>query len=50
MAKLRIPDKVAQERGGWTSDAIMKKVYMSVFEEDRIAADEKINTYFENIL
>ncbi|MFQ8981969.1 MAG: hypothetical protein ACLR6I_16725 [Waltera sp.] len=25
MAALRIPDKYAQERGGWKSDKIMKK-------------------------
>ena len=28
MALLRVPDKYAQERGGWKSDHVMKKVYV----------------------
>lgn len=47
MAMLRIPDKYAQERGGWKSDNIMKNVYMETFSEERERVDEIINAYFE---
>lgn len=50
MALLRIPDKYAQERGGWKSDNIMKKVYMQTFPEERVKVDDKINTYFEEAM
>lgn len=49
MAALRIPDKYAQERGGWKSDKIMKKVYTQTFSEIRTAVDDKIDGYFDNI-
>ena len=49
MAALRIPDKYAQERGGWKSDKIMKKVYTQTFSEVRVAVDDKIDGYFDNI-
>ena len=49
MAALRIPDKYAQERGGWKSDKIMKTVYTQTFSEIRTAVDDKIDGYFDNI-
>lgn len=50
MALLRIPDKYAQERGGWKSDKVMKKVYMQTFSEEREKVDNIIDTYFEKIV
>lgn len=50
MAALRIPDKYAQERGGWASDNVMKRVYMETFSEEREKADEKIDNYFSESL
>ena len=50
MALLRIPDQYAQERGGWKSDKIMKRVYTQTFAEDRERVDDTIDEYFENIL
>ena len=47
MALLRIPDKYAQERGGWKSDKVMKKIYMQTFSEDRERVDNIIDDYFE---
>lgn len=47
MALLRIPDKYAQERGGWKTDKIMKKVYMQTFSEERERVDALIDNYFE---
>lgn len=48
MALLRIPDRYAQERGGWKSDKIMKAVYQQTFSDEREAVDKKIDEYFEN--
>ena len=50
MAMLRIPDKYAQERGGWKTDHIMKSVYTETFSEERQRVDNLIDAYFENIL
>lgn len=50
MLALGIPDKYAMERGGWSSDHIMKSVYQHTFTAEREAADEKIDRYFESLL
>ncbi|WP_242984544.1 tyrosine-type recombinase/integrase [Clostridium sp. chh4-2] len=50
MALLRIPDKYAQERGGWKSDKVMKKIYMQTFSEERKRVDNITDTYFENTM
>ena len=47
---LRIPDKYAEERGGWSSDNVMKRVYTHTFSDERMAVDQKIDAYFENSL
>lgn len=49
MALLRIPDKYAQERGGWKSDQVMKSVYMNTFSEEREKVDNIIDNFFGNI-
>lgn len=50
MAMLGIPEKEALERGGWKTDNIYKQVYTHTFTASRIAADKKIDEYFENII
>lgn len=50
MALLQIPDKYAQERGGWKTDYTMKKVYTHTFSQGRIDADNKMNDFFERSL
>lgn len=50
MAMLDIPEKYAQERGGWKTPHTMKSVYMHTFTEQRIQADEKVDAYMENII
>lgn len=50
MALLQIPDKYAQERGGWRSDKVMKKVYMQTFSEERKRVDSVVDTYFEQAM
>lgn len=50
MLALNIPDKYAMERGGWSSDHIMKQVYQHTFSAERQAADAKIDDYFNSLL
>lgn len=46
MLALKIPDKYAMERGGWSSPAIMKNVYQHTFSAERDAVDAKIDNFF----
>lgn len=50
MAMLRIPDKYAQERGGWKTDHVMKSVYTHTFSDERKIVDETIDNYFNTIM
>lgn len=50
MLMLNIPDKYAMERGGWSTNATLKAVYQHTFSDERKQVDEKIDTYFNNIL
>lgn len=50
MAMLNIPEKTANERGGWSSDYTRKRVYTHTFSEERIQADQKVNSFFEAII
>lgn len=49
MAMLRVPDKYAQERGGWKTDHIMKSVYTETFSEERTRVDDLIDNYFMDV-
>ena len=48
MAMLRIPDKYAQDRGGWKTDHVMKSVYTEVFSEERQRVDTVVDDYFND--
>lgn len=50
MALLHIPDKYAQERGGWKTDDVMKKVYTQTFAEERVKVDDKMDSFFNNLV
>lgn len=50
MAVLQIPDKYAQERGGWATDHVMKTVYTETFSAARRQADSMVDSYFERII
>lgn len=50
MALLKIPDKYAQERGGWKTDSTMKNVYQHTFSEERVLVDDKIDEYFNVVV
>ena len=50
MTLLNIPDKYAQERGGWKSDHIMKSRYMQAFSAERAIVDAQIDSYMQDTL
>lgn len=50
MSMLNIPDKYAQERSGWKTDRVMKKIYTHTFSSERVLVDQKIDAYFNGIL
>ncbi|MDD6217591.1 MAG: tyrosine-type recombinase/integrase [Roseburia sp.] len=50
MAILQIPDKYAQDRGGWATDKIMKSTYQQTFSEERKNVDRKIDNYMESVI
>ena len=50
MVMLGIPDKYAMERGGWSSNGVLKRVYQHTFSEERKQVDERIDGYFNDLL
>lgn len=50
MATLNVPDVYAQARGGWATDNVMKKIYTHEFTEERVAIDNKIDNYFNDMI
>lgn len=50
MAMLHVPDKYAQERGGWSTDYIMKTVYTETFSQERQKVDAVIDDYFKKVV
>ena len=50
MLQLGIPDKYAQERGGWASNTILKSVYQQTFSSESIKVAERIDNYFESLI
>lgn len=49
MLALNVPDKYAMERGGWSTNNIMKSVYQHTFSAERKAVDDRIDDYFTGI-
>ena len=50
MLKLGIENKYAQARGGWSTDATLKRRYQHLFPGDREAADATVNAYYESMV
>ena len=50
MLMLGIPDKYAMERGGWSSNGVLKSVYQHTFSEERKLVDERIDGFFNALL
>ena len=49
MLALGVPDKYAMERGGWSTDNILKSVYQATFSDERQRYDTVINSHFEQL-
>lgn len=50
MLMLGIPDKYAMERGGWSTDNILKSVYQQTFSDERKKVDKIIDGYFNSVI
>lgn len=50
MLQLNVPEKYAQERGGWSTPNVMRTVYQHTFSSERVAVDNLINDYFAKSL
>ena len=50
MLMLGVPDKYAMERGGWSTDYILKSVYQQTFSNERLRVDKIIDEYFNSII
>ena len=50
MLMLGVPDKYAMERGGWSTDHILKSVYQQTFSSERERVDDTIDSYFTGIV
>ena len=49
MLALGVPDKYAMERGGWSTDNILKSVYQATFSAERTRYDTVIDEHFSKI-
>lgn len=49
MLALGIPDKYAMERGGWSTDYVMKRTYQHTISDTRSEIDKNINNYFQQL-
>ena len=47
MAALGVPNLYAQERGRWSTDHTLKRVYQHTFSAQRIEVDKTVDSFFE---
>ena len=50
MESLNVPSKYQQERGGWSTDSIMKNVYQHTLSGKRQEVDRSIDQYFNDLI
>ena len=50
MLMLGVPDKYAIERGGWSTEYVLKNVYQQTFSSERQRVDNLIDDYFQKIV
>jgi len=50
MLKLKVQDKYAMKRGGWSTPHTMKNIYQQLFDEEQIAVDNAVDNYFYGLL
>lgn len=49
MLMLGVPDKYAMERGGWSTSAVMKRIYQETYSSERERVDTLIDDFFGRI-
>lgn len=49
MHVIGVPDQYIKERGGWSSDSIMKSVYQNVISIESKKQNQKVNKHFEKL-
>ena len=50
MHAIGVPDQYIMERGGWSSDHVMKRVYRNVIRDEKTKQTEKINSHFSELI
>ena len=50
MLMLGVPNKYACERGGWSTDNVLKSVYQQTFSSERKKIDKLIDGYFDGVI
>lgn len=50
MHAMGIPDKYIMERGGWSSDRVLKEIYQNVLPDRAKVFTEKVNDYYTEML
>lgn len=50
MNRLGITDRVAADRGGWSTTVTMRSVYQHSFSSDRELADQVVHDYYEKLI
>lgn len=50
MHAIGIPDQYIMERGGWSSDAILKSVYRNILDDKKKEFTDKVNSYSDGLL
>ena len=45
-----MPDKYAMERGGWSNEKTLKQIYQHTFDPEKKAADEAVDSYFNELV
>ena len=49
MHAIGVPDQYILQRGGWSSDNVMKTVYRNVIDMENVRQTKKINEHFESL-
>lgn len=49
MHVIGIPDQYIMQRGGWSSDVVMKRVYRNVINIEEVRQTKKINQHFQRV-
>ena len=50
MHAMGIPDIYIQQRGGWSSDKVLKQIYTHALDSEKQKANQKINAHFEKLI